>query len=135
MAIGLPLERMLELIGHDGSVIVHPDQSEPRCRRSFHIQECLQVLDTLGYAATPFDAISILALDDHHKIELDWMGDFENHLKQANGVILGEGLSNRHAVAWVDQMVYDPNGYVDDLIDHIKWRSFCPQTFWKIKSF
>lgn len=137
MAIGIPVEIMLDRIGHDGSMVIHRDLPEPRCRRAFHIQECLQVLDFFGYAATPFDAISLLVVDDQHQIELNWLTDFENHLKDANGVLIGEGRHNRHAVAWVDQMVYDPNGHIfgyDELVDKTYSREFYPQTFWKIKS-
>lgn len=137
MAIGISLNLMLKEIGHDGSAIIHPDLPEPRKRRAFHIQECLQVLDARGYAATPFDAISALVTDDTHQIELNWATDFENHLRSGDGVIMGVGVSNRHAVAWVDQMVYDPNGHTydyDQLVDNTLRRVFYPQTFWKIKS-
>jgi hypothetical protein len=138
IAIDIPLAEMLEAIGHDGSQIIHHDLPEPRCRRAFHPQECLQVLDALGYAATPFEAISILQVDDQHQIELNWTHDFENHLHDCDGVIMGQGLNNRHAVAWVNQTVFDPNGYTydyTDLVGMIERRVFIPQTLWKIKSF
>lgn len=129
---------MLKEIGHDGSEIIYPDQPEPRRRRSFHVQECLQVLDRRGYAATPFHALSDLILDDTHKLELSFASDFENHLAEGCGVITGQGQYNRHAVAYANRTVYDPNGYeynYDSLIDHTVRGVFIPETFWKIKSF
>ena len=136
MAIEISVDLMLKEIGHDGSEIIYPDQPEPRRRRAFHTQECIQVLDRRGYAATPFDAIGSLVLDDEHQIDVNFTTDFENHLRSSHGVILGQGVNNRHAVAWVDQTVFDPNGYIygwDDLVDHCTRQIFVPQTFWKIQ--
>lgn len=136
MVLEMSLERMLDRIGHDGSEIIYPDLPEPRCRRSFHVQECLQVLDALGYAATAFDAIGMLVTDDVHQTEISFATDFENHLQTSNGVIMGQGCHNRHAVAIADKMIYDPNGYEydwDSLIDHINRGVFIPQTFYKVK--
>ncbi len=53
MCMGVSLERMCELMGHDGSDIVWPDQPEPLCRRAFHIQEILYAIHKLNYSAMP----------------------------------------------------------------------------------
>lgn len=127
MVINMDVAEMLDRIGHDGSEILYPDLEEPSCRRSFHPQECLQVLDSCGYAATPLEALPILQMDATHWIELDRRKDFVNHLATADGVFIGEGRKLRHAVAWIGGEVYDPSGI-------FTLSEFSAQTFWKIKS-
>jgi len=116
--IGVPVGAFLKLLGHDGSDQPYPGSN---VRAGFHMQECIDVLDLLGWSVTQFDM----------EIKMQgWVGGpcrtvkcrfgnevrFRYHLARENGVIVGtmqDGDQDReigHAVAWIKGKVYDPRG-------------------------
>lgn len=112
MACDRPLETFLELIGHDGSEIVHPNLNDPWCRRTFHVQECIWAAYKLGYACTPFELSPQLAAAENYIIPVDRKFDLEIILA-GKGVMMGtmpHGM--RHAVGFDNGDVYDPNSRI-----------------------
>ena len=126
MAADVSLEKILEIIGHDGSAIVHPDLNEPWRRRAFHIQECIWAVRKLGFSVTPFEIFPQLAAAPHYEIAIErtWSW-FE--IMSGFGVVTGSTERNRHAVAFSDHMGYDPNG---EQIDFGNQTKFAMDTIW-----
>lgn len=101
-ALGVPLEEVLEIIGHDGSEIVHPSLPDPLCRRSFHPQEMIDVCEQYGaivteiqrtYASQPKQATTPFTVNN----EARWF----RHLHTYKGVLAG--INSRgvpHATYW-----------------------------------
>ncbi len=129
------VDMIINQIGHDGSEILWPDLPEPRCRRSFHIQEMVDIALasgrflmlieksplTLSNVEVSFDRLgtAILAKAPHNRL-YELYGEMasriyplrrpslQNYLKEYDALILSPG----HAAAWnsTEQLVYDPNG-------------------------
>jgi hypothetical protein len=108
-------DKIIEIIGHDGSEIIHPKMDEPYCRRSFAINELTKAALALGYALVEIEGTSLLSPTG---LEVDavpvtipyWEDDM---LLNYDALLLGEGRSGiSHAAAWNHQrsLVYDPNG-------------------------
>lgn len=124
MACNVPLEKILEIIGHDGSQIIWPELPEPKRRRTFHVQECIWAAWKLGFCVTTFEAAPQLAVSEYDVIELLTTYDYADLLSR-KGVMTGIVNGNRHAVAYNDQVVYDPNG----TIYKFKHHNFLIETF------
>ena len=109
MAAMITPEEMIKRIGHDGSEILWPNLPEPRCRRAFHLQECINAVQR-EFAVTPFELSGHLTPDGVSVFEIN----FSYPLLDAwTGVALGRGKMGfkcRHAVAFCAGEVYDPNG-------------------------
>lgn len=109
MVLGVPISRVISIIGHDGSEIVYPDLDDPRCRKGFHFQECIEAAYVLGSNFGFFEATPLLVLDDTHYQELNCVPTLEMLLQRHVGVL---GVTTKkgygHAVAWDGQDVYDP---------------------------
>jgi hypothetical protein len=118
MAMDMSLESLLEQIGHDGSAIVFPWLTEPKCRRGFHIQEMIHVATLRGLSVTPYEIVpAIASADATSQIKVLIDGSHEKRLATFNsivntnrGVITGQGLSCQHAVAFDCGRIYDPEG-------------------------
>ena len=129
MACDCSLEKILEIIGHDGSEIAHPDLDEPYRRRSFHIQECIWAAAQLGFSITPFECYPQLAAMPGFEIPVSLR--FNKHeVLSGFGVITGEGMKHRHAIAFEHGFGYDPNGTVIDLENQ---DVYTPETIWRFK--
>lgn len=124
MAFEMSLEELLIIIGHDGSEEIHPSLSEPYNRRSFHIQEMVDVAIKFDLGIVQIDLEPIHIIHD-----LTWsMGiDCERmrkYLEKFTGVLVGIGTTGRpHAVAWDGVDILDPNGQVYN-IKHFDIESF-----------
>lgn len=125
MACRVPLEKILEIIGHDGSQIIWSELSEPKRRRTFHVQECVWAAWKLGFCVTAFEASPQLAASEYNIIDIPIIYDDKDLLRR-RGVITGVANGNRHAVAYEGRIVYDPNGTVYEFI-HC---DFLIDTFW-----
>jgi len=105
MAISCPLPQLLSIIGHDGSEIIYPNKPEPFCRRSFHIQEIIYALWTLGFGVVQFQAIPVTNFGRVIAY------DFEKMLDHTCSIICGIGHSGvPHTVMWDGRLIHDPNG-------------------------
>lgn len=129
MACDVSLEKILEIIGHDGSSIVHPHLREPFCRRSFHLQECIWAAYSLGFSITPFESFPVLAATEVDTLDLE--RPWNRSILAGFGVLTGRGRTNRHAIAFNAYVGYDPNGTTVDLIKHPDDRNYTIETVWK----
>lgn len=129
MAVDVPLDRVLELVGHDGSEIVWPNLRDPQRRRSFHSQELIHAAHELGYSVTPFESLpSSLPAEGESPLDVDVASRFEKVLYGSEGVLTGIGKSGmRHAVAWDGAEILDPS----DSIKRVE--EFAVEVFWLIR--
>ena len=120
MALDIPVADLLVAVGHDGSEIVFPNLPEPLCRRSFHVQELIQVALLRGLAVTPIELFPVLQpteVGPFHKTVLytdnNWRR-FEATIQISRGVIDGTGARLGHMVAYDHGRIFDPRGPVYD---------------------
>src|SRR4051812_46325565 len=71
ICLDIPVEKIIEEIGHDGSNIIFPHLTEPLCRRGFHLQELFKVCHNHGYAVTQFDVDPELINVDYSKFTIN----------------------------------------------------------------
>jgi hypothetical protein len=66
IALDVSYDSIIKAIGHDGSKKIWPGLPEPRCRRSFHIREMIDVCYDLRYAVIEVDKqpISVVETDE-----------------------------------------------------------------------
>ncbi len=146
MVIGRTPEWMIKEIGHDGS---DEPYAETGLKAGFHEQECIEVLQRLGYACTPIEIGPMIS--PHHDmrdarriyfgsdLSANWVR-LLRHLKGTRGVLTGiyTKLNNPtkvtgHAVAWDGVEIHDPIGpRIYPLEDAHKY-GFTPRCFWKVQ--
>lgn len=111
MVLDIPVTEIFETLGHNGSEIIFPDEPEPYCRRSFHIQELIDIcmLRNIGVVAVELHPVSE-AQGRQYKVPVsDRRLDY--YLVNYSGVLVGVGSAGKpHAVAWSGVRVFDPNG-------------------------
>lgn len=152
MAINMPVEDFIELIGHDGSEEVY--EKLPGVKAGFHEQECIEVVQQLGYSCTPIEIVPQMMPVPGGPVRPIWFWPekltanpedwnwqrFTKHLKDSRGVITGmkENISTQefigHAVAVCNGTVYDPQGRgfiypIDDAHNY----GFRIRAYWKIQ--
>jgi hypothetical protein len=117
MATCIPVDEFIEDVGHDGSEIIYPDLDEPYCRRSFHIQEMINVCMLRNIGVIAIEATPVSYVDAEHTYTLPIITPtcavecMEYYTELYSGVMVGLGLQGRpHAVAWDRNLVYDSNG-------------------------
>lgn len=111
MAIGIDLEKIYALIGHRGDEIVFPDLAEPYCRRSFHIQEMIDVCLVHDYMVTPIERTPISEAKGQTYAVPQNDKRMQFYITNYTGVLIGQGKAGTpHAVAWNGLEVLDPNG-------------------------
>lgn len=131
MVLGCKIDYLMNIIGHDGSEVIHPDLPEPLRRRGFHLQELIDAAMYLNYRPvwiellpvamvhnrtydirfknhSPNINIDIAPLCEHQQN----LNRFKNYLNWFNGIILGEHYHCCHWVAWNGEEFYDPNGTI-----------------------
>jgi hypothetical protein len=115
IVLDVPVEELIKEIGHDGSEIVFPGLREPHCRRSFHLQEIINVCWKRGYALTPFEShpqLGARGSDSFIDIDTSW----PESLNGVTGIITGyTRLGTPHAVAWDGYNVIDKSLNLDDI--------------------
>jgi hypothetical protein len=118
MVLNVSVHDFIRHIGHDGSEISWPSLPEPACRRGFHIQECIELVDRLGFTVTPFEmlprhapAFVVPALTIYYGgSEQTAFERIAAIVKRGQGVITGHNNTIGHAVAYDHGIIYDPNG-------------------------
>ncbi len=130
IVLNIPVEEIIKDIGHGGSDIVFPDLEEPYCRRSFHIQELIDIClrRNIGVTAIEHEPVSeakgLLYKPPMYSRRMDYY--LINHI----GVLTGLSASgNSHAVAWSGEKIFDPNGSTYNIM------SFSIDTFFLITKF
>lgn len=116
-ATGIPLETLLEKIGHDGSEIMFPDLKDPLRRRAFHTQELVRVLFDLGWIVATFEFESLAIIDEQHIYTVKYPNKeilIKKILFNSFGVICAivKSTGKHHAVAWDGKQCYDPTGFI-----------------------
>jgi hypothetical protein len=111
------LETILDIIGHDGSVVEWPDLPEPYSRRGFCINEIIYAALECGIALVETNQTCMFhpqgieeAAKPYTIMHTGWE---EQLLESYEAILLGEGHSGEsHAVAWNPgkRLIYDPNG-------------------------
>lgn len=134
MVLDMPVLEVLEKIGHDGSEIVWPMLSNPHNRRSFHIQEMIDLCWDLGKLVVMFQTKPCNSPYPHiEPINVPMKFTPEERFKKLihyPGVFTGvtnEGVG--HAVAWDGRMIFDPKGKV---YSDFKAAKFLIETFWAV---
>jgi hypothetical protein len=118
MVLDVPVAEVLELIGHDGSEIVFPKQPEPYCRRSFHLQELIDVCMLKNTSVVPIEFHPVSEANGQHYVLKTYSIRAPYYLENYNGVLTGLGRAGTpHAVAWNREKIYDPNGSIYSLDD------------------
>lgn len=115
IALDVPVQELINIIGHDGSEILFPEDPEPFCRRGFHPQEIIDVclLKQFGVIAIHNQPVSELKSGMYTvPVSSERM---PYYLENYSGVLTGIGYTGQpHAVAW-GAKIYDPNGLIYDL--------------------
>lgn len=114
MVLDTSTEKVIELVGHDGSMILWPDQPEPLCRKGFHIEELQYVACKLGVILATFARDFEYAPNGFgYRHTYSFHADFDRITKLLNGILVGtyDG-KHAHAVAWNanEGLIYDPSG-------------------------
>jgi hypothetical protein len=113
---GVPIEKILISIGHDGSTIVFPDLPEPLNHRGFIGQEMCRALLEYGFCFATFDAELLGILDDEH-----YFTESEEHFAELLADSIGvigcrvPSTGRLHSVAWDGHQCYDPTGFIRPL--------------------
>lgn len=118
IATGIPIEKIIEYVGHDGSDIIFPEYEEPYCRRSFHPQELIDVCLQKNFMVVPIEKQpKVIAKHSIHNVPMH-RNRMSRYLLNYTGVLVGMNQEDRpHAVAWDGNRVLDPNGTEYHIID------------------
>jgi hypothetical protein len=129
IAVEVPLQYLLSLIGHDGSDIAWPALREPLRRRSFHIQELIYAIRRLDFFVIPYEAIPQLQGGPGVRpltigVPFQDVLDYESRCVLTGSNPRGE----RHAVAWDGERCFDPAGEIESV------EQFNLECIWAIRS-
>lgn len=116
MVLDKPIEMLIELVGHDGSEIIWPTQSEPKCRAGHTHHEMQYVARKLGFYFVDYKPGFIYIPPGETKPMIRQFNEsWKEVLAVHDGVLSGtyEGRTNAHAVAWSakEGLIYDPTGH------------------------
>lgn len=119
MAMDLPIDYLLEEIGHDGSELISERVPEPQGRAGFHTQELVEVALLYGEHPVPwqlFPTTEVKEVIHHlwgvHGDNAERWKNFVKYIKVTKGVISGMGKTCTHVVAYEKGTIYDPSGTV-----------------------
>jgi hypothetical protein len=131
MLLNVPIEELVQQIGHDGSELIHGTP------RGHHIQEIIDLLDGLHCSLTPIQfepeyratvnsAAYPLKVREHDRLEQHLEGD---------GLLTGRRRNVGHCCAYMKGLVFDPvncsRTIVYPIID-CALNNFFPTIFWKL---
>lgn len=140
--LNLTVEQICEYVEHDGSEILWPHLPDPQKRRSFHIQEMIDVAARFGRSVTPFEAMPRSRIKGQSSV---WNLEYKEgnayrinkHLESGKGVLTGLNMSGKpHAVVWDGLMIHDPSGqFRGGVWEPCSYQHhlFQLETFWKIR--
>jgi hypothetical protein len=116
MALDVPMHRLVEELGHDGSKIVFPELGDPERRRAFHVQEFILPCFSRGFALVSVEACPVLGASGGNFFPIP-LGEqrLVQFLYNYNGVVIGEIRGQMHACAWDRDKCLDPAGYCHGL--------------------
>jgi hypothetical protein len=134
MVLDMPVLSLLEKLGHDGSEIIWPMLSNPHNRRSFHIQEMIDLCWDLGKLVVMFQTKPCNSPYPHiEPVDVPMRSNTQERFKnliQHPGVFTGSTIGGTgHAVAWDGDKIYDPKGKI---YSNFKDAKFLIETFWAV---
>jgi hypothetical protein len=115
IALNKPLNKIIKVIGHDGSDIIWPDNPEPTNRRGFHPQELMDACLKFNRAPVWIErrpcSVGRVGSEPFNIYDSDdrWL----ELVAQGSGVLFGSVLAGRHAWAKLGPWIKDPR-YPDD---------------------
>jgi hypothetical protein len=115
MTLQLPVDQIIDEIGHDGSQIIYPGLPEPLCRRGFHSQELIDVAWQHDFSVTPFELFPSIrpASGDYDTLIVEFTDNWQRFIsliKSERGILEGAGFHCRHAVHFRRGEIFDPDG-------------------------
>jgi hypothetical protein len=140
MACDVPWIVFLTMIGHNGDACPY---SDPSIRVGFHVQECIEVAQKMGWSCTPIELFPVSTPGNGEEFTIFFGGPdgnwarFLQHLGSCKaGVIEGcckrkDGGEVGHAVAWDGTHIYDPKGKIYSFSEHEE-NNFYPRVLWKL---
>ena len=142
---------LIDQIGHDGS---DEPYMLPGVHSGFHQQECIEVLQKLGYACTPIEVVPQIQPYAGGPVRQIWFPGlgtqeqrnddrFAQHLKGTVGVLTGlvlpggQQLAIGHAVAWCGKrrLIFDSRKNIPTVypLSMCGTYGFTPNTYWKVQ--
>lgn len=114
MTLDMPVEQIIEELGHDGSEVIFPNLEDPYSRRSFHPQELLDICILRDYGVIPVEREPSCEVQGHvYKLSLSKRRLDYYLVNYTNCILIGTSQSGKpHAVAWNGERVFDPNGKI-----------------------
>lgn len=137
-AIHMDVEDFIYLLGHDGSACPYPPP-DTNIKRGFHTQECINVLVSMGYTATPIEAFPKLTPykggPSTQVFENPWEA-FSFELCRSRGFICGSIVNGRgHAVSNIKGIITDPMYYktISYKYDCMESHNFKPLVYYRVE--
>jgi hypothetical protein len=116
LALAVPFEQVIKQVGHDGSELIWKELSGNKQRRSFHLQEMIDVGLYYGYAVIVIERQPCSLPYDHDGMPFllpKGKDRFMSYLRNHSGVLIGKTITgNPHAVMWDGKQIVDPNGFI-----------------------
>lgn len=125
MLINVAVERIIEILGHNGMDVWWPDNKIPTCYRGVHMQEIQYVVNQFDFHLVPYQVMPRSAPISGEPRNV-WSP--EEAMLRIQGPLQEEGLiiTDTHACAWDGKSVYDPNGRIISIGD------ISIKEFWKL---
>lgn len=138
-AIDYPVEEIIRKLGHDGSEMPYEGEFADY-RAGWHVDELIDVLDRLGWSATPFQYAPCVVPQPEAPPRMVFEDNdtrFFHHLKGSIGFILGylkmEEEIIGHAVTNNDEKIIDPRGQNSSyMAQDMHLFLFIPTTYFKV---
>jgi hypothetical protein len=148
MALDVPVADILKQLS-GWTLPAFPGLPEPLCWRGVHIQECIRIAQSMGFAVTPRELYPQVAPPRPTGPNGETYEDYpvalgDNWLTFCDVILLSRGVVTGvkavpflgvvgHAVAYGDGYLYDPNGY-EYLFsqENCEASNFFPQIAWRV---
>lgn len=114
LALRKPVEELVEILGHDGSEVIWPDNPPPTCYKGFHPQELIDITIKCGRRPTWIELNPSIQgtidsfptpIYEPHKARERWV----SYVSPNSGVLIGTYSKGRHAWAKIGSIIKDPN--------------------------
>lgn len=140
MAISVPVQQLIELIGHDGSELIASDPDLPKHPRGFCQQELVRAIWECGYSATPIELMPRAQYRVNGGAILvplrgDPFQEFSQHITSGCGVIdCNTTRVFAHSVAFKWGEIFDPTGSVYPYSQaELKSRGLYTHRLWRVE--
>lgn len=112
MALDVDVEDITDILGHDGLAVINPDAKGSARLQGIHIQEIQSYAFRLGRHFYPIEVVPVsIGRDPLFTIcGIDYATRFLEMTRGQRGILIGESNGAHHAVAFLDDTIYDPCG-------------------------